>query len=311
MLNTTSPANPPSGGELAAFVAAVDTGSVQGAADSLQLTQSAATKRIQALERHLGGTLLERGRFGARPTELGRVIYLPAKQALAQLESVTQAAAASHAGSSVTLRLSASHTIGEFLLPDWLSEFRAERPDVYPQLEIVNSQGVLDAIRDGRSDIGFVEGLDRLGGLESLIVARDALVVVIATGHRWARRRSVAARELPSQTYLSRETASGTRAVAAAALRGAGVELTPALEAASAQSLKRALAAGGFTLMSHLAIAAEQRAGTLAGIPVRGLDLGRELRAVRRRRPASTGAARSFWRWLAQRAAQDTAPCVC
>ena len=301
MLNTTSPANPPSGGELAAFVAAVDTGSVQGAADSLQLTQSAATKRIQALERHLGGTLLERGRFGARPTELGRVIYLPAKQALAQLESVTQAAAASHAGSSVTLRLSASHTIGEFLLPDWLSEFRAERPDVYPQLEIVNSQGVLDAIRDGRSDIGFVEGLDRLGGLESLIVARDALVVVIATGHRWARRRSVAARELPSQTYLSRETASGTRAVAAA-------ELTPALEAASAQSLKRALAAGGFTLMSHLAIAAEQRAGTLAGIPVRGLDLGRELHAVRRRRPASTGAARSFWRWLAQTTAQDAAP---
>jgi DNA-binding transcriptional LysR family regulator len=308
MPTTTSPANPPSGGELAAFVAAVDTGSVQGAADSLQLTQSAATKRIQALERHLGGTLLERGRFGARPTELGRVIYLPAKQALAQLESVTQAAAASHAGSSVTLRLSASHTIGEFLLPDWLSEFRAERPDVYPQLEIVNSLGVLDAIRDGRSDIGFVEGLDRLEGLESLTVARDTLLVVIATEHRWAGRKSIAARELPGQTYLSRETASGTRAVAAAALRGAGVELTPALEAASAQSLKRALAAGGFTLMSQLAIAAEQRAGTLAGIPVRGLDLGRELHAVRRRRPASTGAARSFWRWLAQTTAQDAAP---
>jgi DNA-binding transcriptional LysR family regulator len=308
MPDTTSPGNPPSGGDLAAFVAAVDTGSVQGAANALQLTQSAATKRIQALERRLGGTLLERGRFGARPTALGRLIYLPAKQALAQLESVNQAAAAAHAGASVTLRLSASHTIGEFLLPDWLSQFCAAQPDVHPQLEVVNSQGVLDAIRGGRSEIGFVEGLDKLDSLESLTVARDELVVVVATAHRWARRKSIAAHELPSQTYLSREPASGTRAVAAAALRAAGVELTPALQAASAESLKRALAAGGFTLMSRLAISAEQRAGTLAGIPIRELDLGRELRAVRRRRPAATAAARSFWRWLTQRATQNTAP---
>jgi DNA-binding transcriptional LysR family regulator len=292
-------ADPLPGGELAAFVAAVDAGSIQGAADELALTQSAVTKRIQALERRAGGRLLERGRRGVRPTELGRSAYLPARQSLRALQEVAAAFARSGGRPSVDLRMSASHTIGEFLLPGWLAEFRRGHPDVHPMLEITGSRGVLSAIREGRSQIGFVEGVDPLDGLEALVVARDELLVVVAADHPWAHGRRPRARDLATQPYLAREAASGTRAVAAAALAAAGIELRPALEAESVQSLKRALAGGGFTLMSRLAIEAEERAGTLVGLRVRGLELGRELRAVRRRRPAAAGAARAFWRWLA------------
>jgi DNA-binding transcriptional LysR family regulator len=121
---------------------------------------------------------------------------------------------------------------------------------------------------------------------------------VVAADHPWARRRSVPVGDLVTDSYLTREAASGTRAVATSALTRAGVELVPALQAVSAQSLKRALAGGGFTLISRLTIEVEERAGTLVGLPVRGLDLHRELRAIRRRRPAPSAAARAFWRWL-------------
>src|ERR1700729_1220149 len=67
--------DPLSSRELAAFVAAVETGSVQGAAEALDLTQSATTKRIQALERRLGVALLRRGRRGVRPTQEGRALF--------------------------------------------------------------------------------------------------------------------------------------------------------------------------------------------------------------------------------------------
>jgi DNA-binding transcriptional LysR family regulator len=264
----------------------------------LQLTQSAVTKRIQMLERRVGGRLLERGRFGVRPTELGRTVYPAAKRALESLDSVAQLVELSRAAGSMDLRLSASHTIGEFLLPDWLADFRRERPEVHPQLEIVNSQGVIDAIREHRSEIGFIEGPDAPTGLQTLAVAHDEIVAVVAADHPWARRRAVRIGELVKDSYLTREAASGTRAVATAALARAGVELIPALQAASAQSLKRALAGGGFTLISRLTIEVEERAGVLAGLPVRGLDLRRELRAIRRRRPAPSATARAFWRWL-------------
>jgi DNA-binding transcriptional LysR family regulator len=296
---SASAANPLAGSELAAFVAAVEAESVHGAADALQLTQSAVTKRIQALERRVGGRLFERGRFGVRPTELGRTVYPAAKRALEALGSVAELVELSRAHGSMDLRLSASHTIGEFLLPAWLADFRRGRPDVHPQLEIVNSQGVIDAIRENRSEIGFIEGPDSPAGLQALTVARDEIVAAVAAEHLWARRRAVTAVGLVTESYLTREAASGTRAVATAALARAGIELTPAFQAASSESLKRALAGGGFTLISRLAIEAEERAGVLVGLPVRGVELGRELRAIRRRRPAPSPAARAFWRWLA------------
>ncbi len=296
----TSSATPLAATELAAFVAAVEAGSVGGAADTLQLTQSAVTKRLQALERRTGGRLLERGRFGVRPTDLGRAVYPAAKRALTALDEVTAAVERSQAGGGVDLKLSASYTIGEYLLPGWLATFRQLRPEIHPQLEVVNSPAALDALREQRSDIAFVEGLDSVDGLEALTIARDELAVVVAADHRWARRRAVRLADLSGEPYLTREAASGTRAVAAAALAEGGVILVPSLQAASLQSLKRALTGGGFTLISRLTIDAEQRDGTLAALPIRGVDLTRELRAVRRRRPAAVGGARAFWRWLSE-----------
>jgi DNA-binding transcriptional LysR family regulator len=85
----------------------------------------------------------------------------------------------------------------------------------------------------------------------------------VAAHHRWARRGAVRAATPPGEPYLTREQGSGTRAVAAAALAAAGVPpLAPTLEAASTQSLKRAVPDGGFTLISRLAVEAEVRAGT-------------------------------------------------
>jgi DNA-binding transcriptional LysR family regulator len=296
--------DPLPGAELAAFAAAVESASIQGAADALDLTQSAVTKRIQSLERRIGGELLERGRFGARPTELGRAVYPPTRRALQELDEVRRAAELARAQRAPHLALAASATIGETLLPGWLAEFRTDEPGVRPALEITNSAGALAALRERRAEIGFVEGLDPLTEWEWFCVRRDRLVVVVAAGHRWVRRRSIAAPALTGEPYLTRELRSGTREVADAALVAVGVTLTPSLETSSLQSLTRALAGGGFTLLSELAIDADRRAGTLVGIPVRDVDLQRELRAVRRPRPALTGAAGAFWRWLERRAGE-------
>ena len=122
--------------------------------------------------------------------------------------------------------------------------------------------------------------------------------------HPWARRRSVGVRDLQQEPFLTRERASGTRAVAEAALAQHGVRLEPTAELASTQSLKRAVLSGGFTLLSRLAVQAEQQAGTLAALPVRGVELGRELRAVRVSGAPLPLRARRFWAFLADEAAR-------
>jgi DNA-binding transcriptional LysR family regulator len=285
--------------ELAAFVAAIESGTISGSAEALELTQSAATKRLQSLERRIGAVLLERGRFGVRATDAGRLLYPEAKSALAALAQAASVVSA-HAATAPTLRLAASHTVGGFLLPGWLAGFRLGEPAPQrPQVEITNSRGVLTLVREGQAELGFIESLDPVEGLEAVTLRRDEIVAVVASEHPWARRRAVPVTALAGQPYLARERGSGTRAVAAAAIERAGVTaLEPALETASTQSLKRAVLEGGFALISTLAVEEEVGSGTLCALRVDGVDLTRPLRAVRRARPAPQADARRFWAYL-------------
>ena len=176
----TPNATPLSGSELVAFAVAVELGSVHGAADALGLTASAVTKRIASLERRVGATLFERGRFGLRATPAAQLLYPDAKQAIAALERAA-ATMAQHVGTQAQLlTIAASHTTGEFLLPEWLGAFRITAPQTRAQVDITNSTAVVAAVRDGAVDVGFVEGRDALDGLEALTVHRDEIVVVVA-----------------------------------------------------------------------------------------------------------------------------------
>jgi DNA-binding transcriptional LysR family regulator len=295
----------PSTHDLEAFVAAIEAGTMGGAADALDLTQSAVTKRIARIEAQLGSQLLERGRFGVRPTAAGGALYPEARRALETLRRATDLVRAERAARHETLRITASHTVGEYLLPDWLAAHRRAGGARHATMRIANSPAVLEAVREGEADLGFVEHGGEAVGLETLLVGRDELVVVVAGTHRWAGRRTIAARELAGEPYVTREPASGTRTVAEDALAAVGVTLRPALEAQSLETVKRSVAGGdGFSLLSPLAVAHEVEAGQLATRRVRGADLRRELRAVRRRPlsavPGTQGdPARQLWRWLA------------
>jgi DNA-binding transcriptional LysR family regulator len=293
-------ANPLSGAELAAFVAAVDSGSVGGAADALDLTQSAVTKRIQSLETRLGTRLFDRGRFGVRPTESARALYPEARQAL---DALRRAERAVTGFDGTSLRVAASFTVGEFLLPAWLGAFRLQEPDLRVRVDVTHSPSVLRELRDGRADVGFVEGLDPLDGFRHRTLRDDELRLTVSAGHRWARRRTLRAAELGAEPYVAREAGSGTRSVADAALARAGIALRPTLEVASTQGVKRALASGdGFALLSPLSIADEVREGTLVAVRVADVDLRRRLVAVHLGRTPPTAVARRFWRWLGEQA---------
>ncbi len=283
--------------ELAAFVAAVDAGTVSAAADSLSLSQSAVTKRLQSLERHVGRALLTRSHAGVQPTTAGRELYDDAKAALSTLEHAAEALERGRAASERHVSLAASHTIGTFLLPAWLTAFGADGP-AKPQISVVNSGQVLAAVRGREVDIGFLPDPPALDHLDALYVGRDELVVVVGRGHRWAGAQSIAPSELTAEPFFAREEGSGTRTASLASLRGLGVELHPDLETTSTEALKRTLRGGGFTIMSSLAISEEMLSEQLHPILLEDLRLHRRLFAVRRQDSRPRGAARRFWSWL-------------
>lgn len=274
---------------LEVLLAIARTGSLSGAGRECGLTQQAVSARIAALERQTGVRLVIRTKTGSRLTSSGAVAAQWADRLLSVAHEVDAGLATLRDDSKTRLRITASLTIAEQLLPRWLvswrdtvSRQRAEPPDV--TLTAANSDQVIAAIQDDRADLGFVESPGVPRTLRSSTVAHDELVVVVPPTHKWVRRpHPVGAEELAATALVTREKGSGTREFLTAALRRVTDvgQAPPVLELSSAAAVRAAvIAQAGPAVLSKLAVADDLELGRLRAVAVDGLDLRRALRAV-------------------------------
>lgn len=255
-----------------------ELGSLSAAAADLQIAQPNASRMLARLERRLGTVLLRRGARGSVPTPAGRVAIDHARRVLDASDALIEQvqAAAGHG----RLRMVASQTIAEHLMPRFLARLAAEDPHTPVSLEVANTTGVLTQLRRGRADLGFIEGPEEPAGLDSRTIARDRLVAVVAPAHPWSGRGSIGAEELAATPLVVREQGSGTREVVDRALAG-HPSAAPLLELHSNAAVRTAVAGGaGCALLSELAVREHVRTGTLVALEVTGADLERRLRAV-------------------------------
>ncbi|MFI9240139.1 LysR family transcriptional regulator [Streptomyces sp. NPDC053079] len=283
-------------GALELLLAVARLGSLGRAARELGITQPAASGRVRSMERQLGVALVERSPRGSRLTDAGVLVTDWARRVVEAAEALDAGAQALRGRRDSRLRVAASMTIAEYLLPGWLIALRTERPGTAVSLLAGNSAAVAGRLLAGEADLGFVEGLDVPPGLDGAVVAHDRLVLVTAPGHPWARRRApLAASELAATPLILRERGSGTRQVLDTALASYGGLAEPLLELASTTAAKAAVVSGaGPSVLSELAIGEELATRRLVEIPVADLPLRRALRAVWPRGQRPTGPARDL-----------------
>lgn len=265
------------------LVIIADCGSIGAAARQEGISQPSASKRVAVLERRLGVELLRRSTRGSELTDNGRVVTEWARGVLEATDALLTGSAALRAASADTLRVAASQTIAEYLVPIWLAKLRAADPAATVRLEVMNSTHVVEAVRSGRCDVGFIESPGVPRDLASTTVRRDELRLVVAPGHPFADRRSpVTRKELAASQLVVREQGSGTRDVLERAL--GGFDHSDVLELDSNAAVKISVASGaGCTVISQLAVTAELADGRLVEVPVEGLHLRRLLHMVTRR----------------------------
>jgi molybdate transport repressor ModE-like protein len=265
------------------LVAVAQTGSLGRAAARLGISQPTASSRMRTLEKRLGLPLLQRATTGSQLTAAGVLVTDWANQVLEQADVLAEGIAALKSQLQGDLRIAASLTLAEHLLPGWLMAMRTHYPQVHVGLRVANSRMVVQALRQGEVELGFIEGPWTPADLQTLPVARDRLVVVTAPDHPWTRRRrAVSGEELAATQLLLREAGSGTRETLERALRPWDGPSVPLLELGSTAPLRSAAAGGAApAVLSDLAVREDLAAGRLVEIPVdEGLDLSRILRAV-------------------------------
>lgn len=278
-------------GALEVLLAVARGGSLNAAAREVGVSQQAVSARISSMEAQTGVPLVTRSARGSALTPAGVVVVEWASRLLDVAGELDAGLAALRQDRRTRLRVSASLTIAEHLLPGWLVSLQAaarQRAQAGPEvvLTAANSDTVIEQVRRDQADVGFVEGPQAPRDLRSRVVGRDALTLVVRHDHPWTRRRRpVAAQELAATALVSREPGSGTRDALVAALRaalGPGAVLTPPAMALSTTTAVRAavLAGAGPAVLSELAVADDIAGHRLRRVPLDGLDLHRELRAI-------------------------------
>lgn len=259
-----------------------EAGSLGRAAAQHGLSQPAVSARIQGMERLVGFPLLTRTARGSNLTPSGSLLADWAREILTAAAVLDAGIASLRGDREGRLRVAASLTVAEYLLPGWLVRLAAARPETAVSLVASNSAEVVVTVVNGGAELGFVEGPDLPSGLQERLVGQDRLVVVAPPGHPWTRcRHPVEAEELAATRLVQREPSSGTRTSLEHALAGFGPMATPLLELSTSSAVRSAAAAGaGPAVLSDLAVRDDVAAGRLVPIPVRGVDLTRRLRAV-------------------------------
>ena len=254
--------------QLRIFLAVADRQHVTRAAEALNLAQSAVSASVAALEGRHGAKLFHRVGRGIALTEAGALFLVEARAVLARAAAAELVLSELGGLKRGTLLVQASQTIASYWLPRHLVAFRRAHPGIAIALTIGNTAQVAAAIGEGSAELGFVEGAVDDPLLESRVVARDQLVVVVGPDHPWAQSADpVTPQCLAEGEWVLRESGSGTRSVFEAALAAMGVSpagLRVVLELPSNESVRAAVEAGmGATAISASVAAPSIEAGLL------------------------------------------------
>lgn len=286
--------------QLQVFIAVAESGSTAAAAGLVALSQSAASASVNELEHVLDTELFDRVGKRLMLNDNGRQLLPQARQmqdAAATIERQFEGR-----GDPSGLRLGASTTIGNYLLPRILAAAAAEADagagSLFPSVTIANTADVAAAVANFELDLGLVEGPSHEADLAVEPWLTDTLLIVASPTHPILDKGGagrIRASALRESLWLLRERGSGTREAVEHALLPHLHELRPAGEFSNAEAIKHAAAAGlGLACLSRLVVQDLLATGALVSLQTALPPLNRHFYLIHHRRKVLSARLRHF-----------------
>jgi DNA-binding transcriptional LysR family regulator len=267
--------------ELEALKAVAETGSFTRAADRLGMSQPGLSRQIQRLERELGTRLLERRGTGAILTDAGRESMQFAIRTISDFDALVSRFGPDPSALSGVIRIVASSTPAEYLVPALISEFTQQHTGISVEVLVADSAQVARTLGDRQADLGLSGMPSTSVGYSTIPMAKDEVVLAVSSSHRFADQRSITIDQLRDENIIEREGGSGTWQTVVQALSASGIELpehkvsmtlgsTQAVVAAVEQNL-------GVGFVTQHAVSSHSK---VVAVRIDGLSLERDLSLV-------------------------------
>ena len=253
--------------KLKVFCIVAETKSFSKASEIIRLTQPAVSLQIQALEETYGTKLFNRSGCVITLTSAGEMLYKYAKE-ISSLYTAAEKEIGSVTGHvKGVISVGASSTIGNYILPSIVSDFRRKFPKVGVHIHIGNTKNVVDFLNSGSVDMGLVEGDVQKQKLTMEKLIPDEMVFVMSPYHHLAKKSTISIMELSKEPLIFREEGSGTRQMIEKYLSKHGItqqNLKLTLIMGSTEAIKSAVEEGlGTSILSRWATRKETKYGSL------------------------------------------------
>ncbi|MEW6214902.1 MAG: selenium metabolism-associated LysR family transcriptional regulator [Nitrospirota bacterium] len=253
--------------KLKVFCTVAETRSFSRASEIIHLTQPAVSLQIQALEERYETKLFDRSSNTVTLTPAGEVLYKYAKEILALYASAEKVIGEITDLVKGSITIGACSTIGDYLLPNVITDFRKTHPKIKIHLLVGNTNRVVELLNSGNINLGLVAGDVTRQKMVVKKLISDELLVVVSPFHPWAKRKEVSVSELTKEPFILREAGSGTRQAVEKFLAKHGItqrEMKISMVFGSTEAIKEAVENGlGVSIISRWAARKESKYGTL------------------------------------------------
>jgi LysR family cyn operon transcriptional activator len=231
--------------------AVVRTGSVTAAAEAEYVAQPSVSKQLRALERELGVPLFHRVGRKVLPTDAAVALADCADRVFDEIAATLAAVSGPDSALGGSLRMCATETVTDNLLPPALAELRLRYPRCHILVEMLGTDDAIERILADEFDLAIVVLPLFDSRLEVQPLLTEEIMLAVGRDHRWAREGRVALRDaLAEPNLLLSMPGLGLRAMVDEAARDAGIELQTTFEIRSQQAILALVASGGGIALS-------------------------------------------------------------
>jgi len=272
--------------QLEIFIAVAETAQVTKASKKLFVTQSAVSMALAELENQLGGSLFDRHGRSLLLNARGRYLLPLAKDITSQVSSIETIMSERNDKLDGRLKVVASTTLGNYILPYLIGAFKRIHPNVHVDLLVYNTRYAEKLVFDGEMDVGFVEGpLSDKAEIQARLWFEDELVVLCGPTDPLAHNELFdITSDLEGKKWIMRETGSGTAATISEKFGRYMDDVNIVMEMGHPEAVKRAVESGaGIACLSALCICREAEHGWLKALRIDGLNMKRQLKIIQRR----------------------------
>jgi len=282
--------------QLRIFLSAAKLLNFTRAAEELHLTQPGISKHLKELEGYYGTRLFERLGKKVVLTQAGEALFEATDRAFNLLDAVKTRIDDLNGLAAGKLAFGASVTIGTYILPDKLVQFRQRYPAIEIKVETGFSRRIADRVLDNSLEFGLVGHYSPDARLSVKTFMAERLLLIVSPQHPWAKRKSpVRHDELKSQTLLLAKRGSGTWRIIESLMAQTGVQFSGIIELGSSEGVKRAVGANlGISLLSRHLLDHELLAGVIKAVPLAGGEPSRELYLIHHKDCHLSRAAQAF-----------------